>query len=104
MTKPPASASDSMADSSTAVPSALPKTTKEAPEEPPLGSSPKAPTMRSARPSPFTSPAALTERPDSSAAETPLMTKPPASASDWMADSSTAVPSALPKTTKEAPE
>ena len=54
---------DFIADSSTAVPSALPKTTVLAPElEPgPFGSSANAPTIRSAKPSPFTSPAPLTE-------------------------------------------
>ena len=62
ITKPPLPAS--ISDSSTAVPSVLPNTTKLAPETLPFGSSPWAPTIRSSNPSPFTSPAALTERPE----------------------------------------
>ena len=101
ITKPPAPAST--ADSSTAVPSVLPNTTKLAPERSPFGSSPLAPTIRSSNPSPFTSPAELTEPPDSSSADTPLITKPLPSELPKTSDSSTAVPSVLPNTTKLAP-
>ena len=100
MTKPPMPAST--ADRSAAVPSLLPNTTKLAPDAPPFGSSPDAPTIRSSMPSPLTSPALLTEWPDSSNAPTPLMTKPPVPASTT--DKSTAVRSLLPNTTKLAPE
>src|SRR3989338_7453431 len=95
ITKPPIPAS--MADSSTLLPSVLPKTTKLAPEADPLGSSRGPPTIRSSSPPPFTPPAELTERAESSDAAAPLITKPPAP--DTTADSSTALPSVLPKTT-----
>jgi hypothetical protein len=81
---------------------ALPKTTKAAPESTPFGSAFRAPTIRSAMPSPLTSPAPLTERPEASPAEAPFITKPPVPAST--SESSTVVVVALPKTTKEAPE
>ena len=74
MTKPPVPSS--IAESSTAVPVSLPKTTKLAPEEDPFGSSSGAPMIKSSKPSPFTSPALLTEKPEKSPPETPLMTKP----------------------------
>src|SRR3990167_9487557 len=100
MPKPPVPASTS--DSSTAMLSVLPNTTKLAPELPPFGSSWKAPMIRSSNPSPFTSPAELTDMPDMSSTEKPLMMKPPVPAST--SDSSTVMLSVLPNTTKLAPD
>ena len=88
ITNPPALSLPSIAESSTAVPSVLPKTTKLAPEASPLGSSKGAPIIKSASPSPFTSPALLTDWPEKSLSETPLITKPPALASLSISDSS----------------
>ena len=56
-----------------------------------------APTMRSARPSPFTSPAPDTLQPEKSRDASPLIANPPVPAA--IAESSTVVPEALPKTT-----
>ena len=75
-----------------------------APETDPFGSAPKELTIKSAKPSPFTSPAPLTENPEKSPSEPPLITKPSELELDSIADNSTAVPSALPNTTVLAPD